>query len=451
MFGQSIKNEEHIREPILILGLIFFLIVRDIFGISINKFIITGFITVMMINASIPSIIAMLSFCFPLFCGLPGKYIIVIAFVLLLWKGKFSINIHQIVCFFFIVLMEFIASIWYQSPDWLEIIGYMLFAMLLYWMLWTEEALDHKQCLKYYLLGDAVLCCIIIAAGIKTAPSNWIRFFSAGSFRFGDTQIDEVGNGMSLFLNPNGLAYYSLTGIAISFVLLEDQYDRQKIMYAGMLVICAIAGFLTQSRSWFLCVIILFAIYTVGKMSSLKRSVYHIICISILAYGAFLYFSEHPELLQGLITRFTGADMISADGRTSLFQQYMDAFTNNQRFQIMGTGVMQYRFITGVKQNSMHNSTQQLLVCYGVPGCIFVLYHLFAPIRRVTRRCRLNIIYWLPLLSVVIFTQTIQFIQPYIYMPPFGISAFALIVGRETSKTQYGSGISTIVEEERIK
>lgn len=436
MFGKSIKDDSNYREAILILGLLMILIIRDIIGININKFLITGFVATIMINASIPSIISMLSFCFPLFCGLPGKYIIVIAFALILWKGHFKLNIYQIMCLFFIIIMEVLASIWYMKNDWLETIGYMLFAIVMFWMLWTEEDLDHKQCLKMFLLGDAILCGIIIIAGIKTAPSNWIDLFSTGKFRFGSTQVEEIGNGMTLWLNPNGLAYFSIVGISIALVLIENNKKKITIHYIIMIAICTIAGYLTQSRSWLICLFILFAIYMIGKLTSMKAFISFSIALTIIVCLLIYYFGNHPEFLSGLETRMTDSDIASGDGRTYLFQKYMEVFFDNLRFQLIGTGVMEVRTVTGITRNGLHNSTQQLLICYGIPGFLFIIYHLFAPVHRIAKGNKLNIIYWLPLLSVILFTQTIQFVYPYVYMPPFAISAYALVLGRNEKELE---------------
>ena len=450
MFGKSISEEKNYQETTLIIGLLGILILRDIFCIGINKFIITGFVAMLMLNACIASIIAMLSFCFPLFCGLPGKYIMIIALTLILFRTQFKLRPQQFFCMVFVVLMELIASIWYNSPEWMEIVGYMLFAIIMFWMLWTEEDLDHKKCLSYFLLGDASLCGIITAAGIKAAPSDWINMFSAGMFRFGDTQLDEMGNGMTLWLNPNGLAYFSVVGITIALVLLEDQNKKGKSRYAIMLAICAVTGFLTQSRSWIVCMAILLVFYAAGKMTSFRSFLGFLFVLGVVAFGAYRYFINHPMLLLGLSTRFTASDMLSADGRTILFQQYMEAFFSNIRFEILGTGIMQYRMVTGIIQNGMHNSTQQLLVCYGIPGFLFMIYHLFAPIRKALRGFKFNIIYWLPVLSVILFTQTIQFVHPYTYMPPFAVASYALLLGRETSQGN-GHIFNILNKEDRIK
>ena len=118
--------------------------------------------------------------------------------------------------------------------------------------------------------------------------------------------------------------------------------------------------------------------------------------------------------------------MSTAGGRSVLFARYMDAFLANPRLYFTGTGVTSYKEITGI-YNSMHNATEQILVCYGIFGSILFFIGLLTPIVRCLRK---NKDLWkmkiLPFFAVVLFIQTIQFVNPDMLMMPYVIAVYCL-------------------------
>ena len=83
--------------PVFAVGLICLLVLRDIVGININKFIYLAYIMVFLALAKGSDFIDMLCFLFPLLWGLPGTYVVLGAVVLYVIKrGSLQENLQNV-------------------------------------------------------------------------------------------------------------------------------------------------------------------------------------------------------------------------------------------------------------------------------------------------------------------------------------------------------------------
>lgn len=411
----------------MVAGLSLMLILRDVSGMSINKFIYFGFTVALMAIASYQTMVYMICFMLPLVCGLPGTYIMPCALVLLIMK-KGKVKAIQFVGIFGILLLELIAALWYPSLKFADLINYVSFAAMMVFLVQDDAVVDYRQCVKLYLLGTLVLCGVIMWVTFADAPKNWMRLFAEGQFRIGEGREESVG--IKLSLNANSLAYYSLVGIFCSFLLMENTTAGRKLWcFAGVLLFTSV-GFLTLSRSWVLIFGVCLLLYILSKMRSPKHLLVALLTIGAMIALAVYISGKNPELLAGFETRFNDDTVESGGSRTYIFQKYMDVYFSNFRFVLLGTGVTQGNVVAGMA-GSMHNGTQQILVCCGLVGFVLYMIVLLSATLKVGPGKRISLVYWLPLISVVVFTQTIQFLNPTMLMLPYIIGVYALKMGRQ--------------------
>ena len=64
----------------------------------------------------------------------------------------------------------------------------------------------------------------------------------------------------------------------------------------------------------------------------------------------------------------------------------------------------------------------------GIIVATIFIGNLSAPVVGAVRN-KVKLIYWLPIIVVVAFTQTIQFLNPYMLMLPYAIGVYALRMG----------------------
>lgn len=420
------KQQERILLTILTVGLSLLLIIRDVFGVELSKFIYFAYTVVLFAIAKYRTMVYMLCFILPLVCGLPGTYIMPCALVLLFVK-KMQVNAWQLLMLLFVTVMEILASFWYPDFDLPAIVQYVSFAGVLFFLIHDKTELDYLQCIKMYMYGVSVLCGVILITGLMMAPSNWLEAFAAGQFRFGETQTEEL-EGMKLALNANSMAYYSITGICCGILLIERIKGKNKLIYICLLTLAVVAGFLTISRSWVLVAVICLGLYILNQVKHPKRLLLltGFLVIAFVTIGNL--FDEVSELLEGFVSRFSDGNVATGGGRFEIFLEYMEIFTTNLRVFFLGAGVTQFRTTLGC-EISMHNGTQQILVCYGVFGFVCFVIALVKPALDVLKSVKKSIISWLPLIGIVAFTQTIQFLNPYMLMLPYIIGIYALKAG----------------------
>ena len=412
------------------IGLTGMLVIRDIAGIQISKFIFLAFIVFFLAVANYETAIQMLCFIFPLVCGLPGTYIMPCALALLVVK-KGRINSWQLGLILFVAAMEFIAAIWYPEVDFASIVQYISFAGIMFYLIHDDVEIDYLDCVKTFFFGTSLLCAIIIVTGIISAPDNWLSLFANGKFRFGQSQVEENA-GMMISLNANSLAYYSVVGVMCGIALLEKKDTDKKWMIAILLVLCFMAGFLTVSRSWMLVMAICLLIYILSKIKRMGEFLVLTVALIALLVMGIILFNYYPELIDGFIARFTADDIESGNGRFELFTVYMDAFWSNIRFVLLGTGVTEYIDVVGIAR-AMHNGTQQVLVCCGIIGFIVWIFGLLYPIIKLDR-VHTKVVDWLPMMGVILFVQTIQFLNPMMLMLPFVVAWYSIKINQFNDK-----------------
>lgn len=432
----SIKKIDRYLQWTFVIGLSFMLILRDIGGISISKFIFLGFIVACMAVAGYETLIKMVCFILPLVCGLPGTYIMPAALVLLILK-KGRLLAVQLVPVFAALLLELVAAFWYPKADFVIIINYIAFAAMMIYLIHDNKEVDYEKCIDMYLLGTLVLCTVILVVSFQEAPQDWMGLFERGLFRIGSTK-EEV-EGMKLTLNANSLAYYSLVGVACCLLLLEQKNKMTKILHIAMALVFVVVGFLTVSRSWWLMMFGCLLLYIAGRLKSPKQFLEAALVFAVLAIVAVWYLNENPVLLAGFETRFADNTVESGGGRTELFKEYMEIYFSDIRYILIGMGVTQYSAIAEAS-NSVHNGIQQIIVCCGLVGFTIYMVVLIAPILKACRGKKIPIEHWLPLLSVVAFTQTIQFLNPTMLMLPYVIGIYALHTGGHKNENVHHNG-----------
>ncbi len=414
------------------------LVVRDVFGIGYNKFILVIVALGFAFFAPSKDLATMICFMFPLTWGLPYTYIFSGA-IIIYWIKRRKIPAPAFIFIALFFVLEFIASFYYPSSDYIRILKYISVLAIFFTFLYDSEV-DKESCIKAYYYGSLVLCIVILITTFKNAPSNWLYLFSRGWFRFGSKQAEDV-EGMMLSVNANTLAYYSIAGAALSFNYIPKSDGKEKLFHLIALSIFLVSGVFTISISWIIVMTGCLLLYVFTQTKSAKAVLATGFGIIVLFIVARIALSKTPELLTAFTTRLTRVDLATGDGRTDLMSGYHKVFWDNIRFIFLGTGVTQYRAVTNIS-NSFHNMVQQIFVSYGVfAGAIFFIGFL-SPLRKLERHTT-SLIDWIPMIGVLVFTQTIQFINPESLMLPYVIAYYLLVVRsleEKRSEALYNNG-----------
>lgn len=410
-----------------VLGLTLLVLVRDIGGLNINKFIIVAFCALLFLLESVDEIVSSIMFTFPLLCGLPGNYIMTIGFATFMIKKRYFKK-EQIFFLGFIILMEICASVFYPEKNFVEIVGYVVQAGIFFLLILEEDSCySFEKAIKCCVLGITLVSVVIIVVTLKNAPSNWLALMANGSFRFGLVN-SEYGNELRITLNANGFAYYSITGMSCIMVLIKNNPGKRiRELVEFFVLFCA--GVLSFSRTWFL---VFFIFVLVTYLSCSSNVIKAIKSTAVLVVSLFLVLSLFsrflPDVMEGILSRFTDQNLQTAGRRTDIFGEYWRAFWNSGKSVIIGTGVTQYKEMLGVR-DSIHNSMLQILVCYGVPGALLFCSGWFKSIVRHLGNVKL--LYWIPFICIFCFSQSVQIVNPSNGLFPHLLSVMVLNYGAE--------------------
>lgn len=413
------------------------LAVEKLAGLSINEFVYVGVFAILFLNAKFSSVVEMICFFMPLaFLVSSIAYIWLVTLVVLIAKSNFKIKANRVAIIFFFTCLELLAHFLYGISNVNRMGGYILSMALIFYLLYDSHAnLNYERCVKLYSYGAFGLCLLFLLNAIVNAPNNWMQLMASGMLRFGSTVNSKFG-AMTVNLNANTLAYYSLTGLTTSLVVsnsVNQMSQIEKCFYWFQLLFVTVVGMLTVSRSWLLSVVVCMMLYIISKMNTPKRFFkYTLIVIVAVLVGFILFAQDGIPIVEAFVSRFTNSEMATGSGRTDIFAEYMNVFMSSERFQLFGTGVTDYIEVTGMWQ-SMHMGLEQIVICLGMPGAGIFLIVLMKPIIKMFR-FKVNLLYWIPIISVVLFTQTIQFLNPNLLMLPFAIGCYSLKAGIPNKK-----------------
>ena len=403
------------------------LILRDIFSITVNKFIIFGLCSLMILNSSEDNLSEFICFLLPLMSGLPSTYVLLLIVIVYIIEGKF--NKYSIGISFFIILIELINCLRIEASFDSNVIKQILFMIVFFLMIYDHTKINYLNCMKMFFYGTLLVCFIIITYSIMRAPNDWLYLFSKGWYRFGDVALEEVSS-MTLRLNSNSLAYISLAGLMVGLVIIQYIKENKFIFKIGLLFLF-VSGLLSLSRSWILVLLIIFVLYGLSLLKSKVsiKSIFKIVVFFIL-FSSFIFFLyvNMGEIIEGFSTRLMRKDIIGGNGRINLSLEYIDAYLQADFFTILfGSGASNYKIIYNMME-SIHAGFLQIIVCYGIIGGLFFILFMFLPLFN-NRKTRF--LYYLPLLSVLLFTQTIQFINPPYLMMPYIVAIYCINLGKQ--------------------
>ena len=363
---------------------------------------------------NVSGLMMMTAFLIPVNSGITTLYIFGYIAVLLIVKDrKFNL----------IFLLSLIAIVAYElvliavNAE-LDVIKFVQYAEVLFLFIYglTREKLEYKKICYSYILGVVILLVAVLATASQTYGFEEVI---NGEIRIGYNEDFAIHGGAVAFIqdNANNIGYYSVLASTMCVLLAKNaKWAGKTLLWASFVLIVLIAAF-TVSRTWlFLTMAGIVLAVLFGYKGKAKIGVL-IALAAIVALVSVLFLSE-----SAIVESFTGRlNQIDEDNRGEIALKYLDYLGNNPLVIIFGTGAIDYRLISGI-QESLHFGFLQILVSYGVFGFGFWMWLMFSPIWKHCVAHGFKIGKLVPVLVVLVFVQTIQFLNPYVLMLPFMIA-----------------------------
>lgn len=378
---------------------------------------------------SVSGLLTVVAFLIPLNSGITVLYIYGYAIALLLLK-KGTVNLRVLIPTLLIALWEIVMSFFLPKVDFMSFAIYICTVFLLFYLMNTEDA-DYKQCCYAYIAGTMVLLLVIMTTAIQN--TSWEKVLS-GQVRIGTYEGQETLEGAVAVLseNANSLAYYALTAILLAFSLIKSEKSFGRLLLIVSILFGTLVGIFTVSRT-FLIVLLMGVFLVFTTRYNFKQKIILAMVGCVILWVGLPYLLENTQIFDAFENRFEESSVEEGNGRIDLFWQYMDFLWNNPARLVFGTGAIGYKDICKCS-NSLHNGTQQILVSYGLIGFFPMLYALLSPIFGYFKKNRFRLEKIVPLLVVVVFTQTIQFLNPFNLMLPYAIAVMYMKIPEKEQK-----------------
>ena len=210
--------------------------------------------------------------------------------------------------------------------------------------------------------GDIIVAfsCGVISTVFCSIAINGIDFSS----RFSVTSASGV----------NALGIMSATCI-VYLAMLVAKTDKDRALRVALMLLLLTVGFLTQSRTFFLMIIIAFAWIMLSEIGNSKNMIRNVILAALILIAVYILFTRvalMSDLLDKMMTRVDKLDTDSAGGRYVLWQKYSEAIFSSPKTILLGIG--DYKNY-GINQVA-HNMWLEMIADYGLLGVpiIIVIY-----------------------------------------------------------------------------
>lgn len=415
----GVKNSKNAMLYVAIGIVMLLTFIRDMLGLNVNQYAILAIVSAFLLLLNKQQCVNYTFFLLSLLSGIQGLSV-TIASIVLLVKTK---RINPISCIFiiFILLLETFNSISYSSNNQefarvmiLYSSNIFLFFYLLYY---NSKDLNVIEPIKYFLIGSTFVMFVILVRSLMVGGIQELIFEAT---RIGNRELfDEIDNlGTEFQMNPNSLAFYSLFTLSVILVFKKQLGIITPFFYI-IFSIALLAGILSFSRTWILCVVVFLVLFFIGNLSNWQTILIGglMVLIIVFAFGNFL-----DMVLGGFSNRFQEGDFSEAGGRKDLFSQYNQWIIANGR-SISGIGILYYKDITHIIKGS-HSGLQQIFIAYGFVGLLLFGIASIIYIKMFLRNFSFAAL--LPFLICFIFDQSIQFLSNPILLFPFVMLAYTL-------------------------
>lgn len=418
---QDIFLVVHFLLFVVLLGL------RDFTGMTFSQISVLGYILSYLFFADFKHIVYYSALVIPMLCGL-FLFAILFLFIGMVIKSPTKLNQQQIVFSSILCTIELIDYAFFADGN-AEIkksLMYCSFVVTIFYLIFLDNTvIDKKLFVRLYCYSTVLVLIFIFVSTIL----QWGFLHILTGYRIGDvggySDLNTKSETQAMFtLNANSLGYYALY-VFSTLLIGVKKLDFNRYIYMLLMLLTIFIGFLSFSRTFLLLSALLFIISILSDYSFKK-----IFLSVVISLFAVIYLSSMlSDISSGFINRFNNGEFKSAGGRTELFESYNEYFLDNPQYWLTGTGVAYYKDICK-QSNSMHNGTQQIYINTGFIG-VLTFIAMFIAFKRKYNIHRLSKPYYLPLIGVSIFLQTLQFLNPTELMCPIILVAMVLRIGAE--------------------
>lgn len=254
-------------------------------------------------------------------------------------------------------------------------------------------------------------CTILVLKLLGEVDYNFLTIFADGNYRLGIFEAEEESYAMNY--NANSLGF--MCNMALAAVLLRIRIRGINAFDSLLGCILVFYGLLTLSRSFIICLAFLAILFIISSNGGFEKKVGTLLGLCLGALFLVLLVNQFaPYIFDNIIERFSADDI--SGGRNELLVEYTEFVFSSVINLLFGIGLqnsMEKIYAQGFTNIEFvpHNSIQELVVLWGIPGLIMFCSMLYLMIREAKiSRNRCHLINFVPILIWALMGATGQWI-----------------------------------------
>ena len=364
----------HHRRFVCLLGLLIMMIMtRYAFQIDLPRLAFLGMIGLIVLLGDQDEITAMIIACIPLHESIDFFYALVLCTVVYVCKFYRQIRLGTNVLLVLVIILWELLHCLRSSFSPVEFLSCVIpFIILAVLMASDVEKMDYGFVARVFAWVTLGVSMVLFVRVLYLSNFNMIRAI-AGLRRLGLDTHTGVGNAKisGNQINPNTLGI--VTVLASTGLMQVRRMGSGKkldlVLMCAMIVLAA----LSTSRTYLVCLMLMVVLLVLSERGGLGKKAKAMAGISVMAAVAVVIFALlFPSNFEYFVGRFTARDITT--GRDDLMIRYHDFITGNPRVLLFGIGVQDYADnlleYYRVAENVPHNSIQEVIVAWGVPGVL---------------------------------------------------------------------------------
>lgn len=412
------KNRwEHARFYFLLCVLIALLFVRYGLQIDIPRIVLTGVVALIALQGDRNEILAIAMCCIPLHEAVDFFYSLVACAAVYVLKYPNNIRINSAVILTLVMLFWELLHCFDPSFSpkgfLVSVIPLIFLAVVL-----CADVSDINYAFVVRALSVIVVAtCIILLTNLIVQANFNLLAALEDLRRLGliseDAQSDVM---LGSAINPNSLGIICV--LAAAGLLQLRTVGQNKSSDLLLMIILMLFGALTSSRTFLVCLALMLVLMILSQPGDFSKKLRFLCVVILITLAAYLLLDRlFPDLLEYYLKRFQVSDITT--GRDDLMRAYHTFITDNTDVLFFGVGLQNYGYklqvVHRVAWNLPHNSIQEIIVAWGIPGfAMFVLLLLMMILQSHKRGMRHQLLNYIPFLVVLIKSMAGQLLtSPY--------------------------------------
>lgn len=368
----TLKLNKRILYHTMFATLLLLLLVRYSFQIDIFRTLLTTIVIAMALLGDRNQVVAISMGCIPLHNAIDFFVAMLACALILVFKNPKKVKVEFPLIFVaFVIIWELLHCF---AFEWIPIALVVSLAPLIFIGIYTSTDLkdvDYALVVRTMAFISLYMCFLLFLNCLVRANGNLAE--AAINLR----RLGVISGEGSLFgtaINPNALGIINILGMSSLLQLraIGKNKKNDTFLFFGLLVF----GILTSSRTFLICMLLMFFLHIVTQKGDIFQRVRIIVMLTILGVLAWSALNWlFPSVLEYYFGRFQYSDITS--GRTQLIVQYQEFIFSHIWTLLFGMGVSNLSDkavgIYNIANNVPHNSIQEIILAWGIPGLLMIV------------------------------------------------------------------------------